>query len=105
MADLIRCPHYAEEIQPTAKKCKHCGEWLVTSTERTGTRIEERGSADARAVTRGLKEKQFHEQMLGCIGVPAFLLAIWLGVTLHWLVGVVVFVVIAGLAGQWYWKE
>ncbi|WP_286393655.1 hypothetical protein [Pseudanabaena mucicola] len=25
---LIQCPHCSEEIQSTAKKCKHCGEWL-----------------------------------------------------------------------------
>ena len=28
MNDLKKCPFCAEEIKTTAKKCKHCGEWL-----------------------------------------------------------------------------
>lgn len=25
---IVKCPFCGEEIQSTAKKCKHCGEWL-----------------------------------------------------------------------------
>jgi uncharacterized RDD family membrane protein YckC len=27
--DRIKCPYCAEDISVTAKKCRHCGEWLV----------------------------------------------------------------------------
>ena len=26
--DIKQCPYCGEEILTTAKKCKHCGEWL-----------------------------------------------------------------------------
>lgn len=26
---MTKCPYCAGEVQPDAKKCKHCGEWLV----------------------------------------------------------------------------
>ena len=28
---MKKCPFCSEEIQETAKKCKHCGEWLLES--------------------------------------------------------------------------
>jgi eukaryotic-like serine/threonine-protein kinase len=36
MAEESRCPYCDELIRPGAKKCKHCGEWLVEGEARTG---------------------------------------------------------------------
>lgn len=101
----IHCPFCGEDIKPTARKCKHCGEWLDKISEREGTGYIERGSADARAVTRGLKEKEYHDTLLGCGGFLALCLSVGAGVALHWIVGVIIFFVLFGLLSHWYYKE
>jgi hypothetical protein len=108
------CPFCSEQILATAKKCKHCGEWLDGSTNRAGAAAGERGSSDARAVTKGLKEKEYHDQMIGCGGfvglVAAIAVGYWLASKLHssavgWTVGIIIFFGVIALLGKWYWKE
>lgn len=31
MSDTRKCPYCGGEIKSIAKKCKHCGKWLVTN--------------------------------------------------------------------------
>lgn len=101
----ISCPFCGEDIKPTAKKCKHCGEWLDKVSGREGTGYVERGSAEARSVTRGLKEKEYQDTMLGCGGFLALCLSVGAGIVLHWIIGVVIFFVTFGLLSRWYYKE
>lgn len=61
------CPYCTEQIQDTAKKCRFCGEWLAEADKRPGTNALERGSVDARAVAKGLKEKEASESAMGCL--------------------------------------
>ena len=103
--ELVKCPFCSEEIIAGAKKCKHCQEWLDSSNERLGGDIGQKGSADARAVARGLKEKQYSDSMVGCGGFIGILVSVAVGVWLHWIAGVIVFIIIVGLLGKWYWKE
>jgi uncharacterized RDD family membrane protein YckC len=37
-----KCPFCAEEVQPDARKCKHCGEWLVC--QKCGSDVESTAS-------------------------------------------------------------
>jgi phage FluMu protein Com len=49
--EKTKCPFCGEEILSTAIKCKHCREWVA--------RAQGNGSSAARAVSRGIKQKNF----------------------------------------------
>jgi len=64
-----------------------------------------RGSPDARAVSRGLKQKEYDDKAVGCLGILALIPAVFLGVLIHWISGVIAWVILVALIGSWYWKE
>lgn len=38
--ETVTCPYCGEDIRPTAKKCKHCGEWLEPIGSYTATGVQ-----------------------------------------------------------------
>ena len=98
-----KCPFCAEEILADAKKCKHCGEWL----ESPSVRVEypEKGSVDARAVSKGIKEYEYSKTVTGCLGIIALALAVIVALFTHWVIGLIVFIALGMWIGSKYQKE
>jgi len=109
-----KCPYCSEEILLSAKKCKHCGEWLEEARQRSGTDWNEKGSADARSVIKGIKQKEQDDFSQGCFGIVGLVLSIVIGVFISstfnspkagWILGIIVFVISIGFIAKWYYKE
>ena len=55
---MKKCQFCAEEVKDEAIKCKHCGSMLIA------TPIDPMKATDpAKAVTKGLKQKQLHDSL------------------------------------------
>lgn len=102
--EKIKCPFCAEEILSDAKKCKHCGEWLKENV-RLGGESMDKGTAEARAVTRGLKEKARHDAIRTLFFIINILISLLFWGATNWGVGVTVFIVGWILIDRWYWRE
>lgn len=66
MSDSIKCPYCAEDIKPDAKKCKHCGEWLVQRSLETRVRqiqlTDQKGDAVRCPNCGSLKTRLIHNR-------------------------------------------
>ena len=114
LEEIKKCPYCSEEILLTAKKCKHCGEWLEVSDQRKGTDWNEKGSADARSVAKGIKQKEQDDFNSGCLGVIGLIISIAIGVFISsisgssgagWIVGIIMFIIAMVYVSKWYYKE
>jgi len=91
------CPFCCAEIPKQAKKCQYCGEWLNGKQSRTDP------SAAARAVNRGLKQKEIDDWWFsGClpkITVFFMIIVYWKTDSLGWMFAtMVVFSVLGTIA-------
>ena len=101
---MKKCPYCSEDIQEDAKKCKHCGEWLNGS--KPIYPAADNGSSAARAISKGIKQKELQDFNVGILGAGALILSCAIGFLLSsfW-VGLIVFVVLGYLIGKQYYKE
>jgi len=101
---LVQCPYCAEEINADAKKCRHCGEWLTADTRRAHSMTG--GSADARAVAKGMKSYGLHRALWGLGMLVSLFLGIGLGIAFQsWTVGTLIYLGGTVLATVRYFRE
>jgi predicted nucleic acid-binding Zn ribbon protein len=96
--EFAQCPYCSEKIIAGAQKCRYCGEWL-TEDRRDGA------SANARAVTKGIKKERMDRDNAGCLGMLALIVAIIIGVYAGGFLGLVSFLGMFLFIIRWYHRE
>lgn len=71
------CPYCDGKVNYDAKKCRHCGEWLVDRPEKP-EKTKEPSSAYTGA---------------GCMTMAIVVISLFLGIWIHWIAGLVAFIV------------
>ena len=99
--EKIKCPFCAEEIQIDAIKCRHCGEWLASPMAQNFNNKE---SISPDVIARGIRKAEYDKTAMGCLGIVALFVAVVVGIFIHWIVGLVVFIALCMWIGSKYHK-
>lgn len=103
---MKKCPFCAEDILENAKKCKHCNEWLDNTGKDTNRKLINDPTNAARAVAKGIKEKELADFQVGAVGLISLFLAIVIGIaTKSFWIGFIIFIVPMFFLAKSYYKE
>ena len=97
---MKKCQFCAEEVKDEAIKCKHCGSML------TATSIDPMRATDpAKAVTKGLKQKQLHDSLYKMWSALTVIACLIIGFNGHPGWAWSIFFVVAIIVNVWYYRE
>ncbi len=99
---MKQCKFCAEEVKDEAIKCKHCGSMLVD----TPTVDIMASTESARAVTKGLKQKELHGTYKKLMLFGVILISLFVGIgSTHASWGWITLVIGGLLVNMWYYHE
>ena len=82
------CPYCGEEILATAKKCKHCGEWLDRDNEESSEENTSALQQQQNSMRSAIEEARWNESNSSALPIQAGIIAIVMGIIFKsWWVG------------------